>query len=93
MKGEWIDILEKYPELGQGVLIATNTGLITVGYRRSKLNGRSFDWQLFGSLEFLGLSEHDFITHWMPLPPSPDFNLKGKSEEDYLFPKKINPND
>lgn len=91
MKNEqWIDIADSYPQLGQGVLIALNTGVITIGYRQSKLNGRSHNWQIFGDLEFLGLHKHDYVTHWMELPKPPNFNEKNINTDDYQYPKQTN---
>jgi len=87
----WISILDEEPKAGQGVLIALNTGLITVGYRKLKKN--SHDWQVFGSLEFLGLVKDDYVTHWMPLPSPPNFPPNKKFTESELrelhqYPKR-----
>ena len=83
-KEKWIDILKEEPPAGQGVLIALSTGLITIGYRKLKKN--SHDWQIFGSMEFLGLCQDDFVTHWMPLPEPPDHKLNDASKELYQYP-------
>lgn len=82
----WICILQRKPPEGQGVLLALNTGVITVGYRKMKLGGKSHNWQIFGDLNNLGLQPYDYVTHWMPLPEPPDFKLNGRSEDLYLYP-------
>jgi len=72
---KWISIFKESPEFGQGVLVALNTGLITVAYRTKQVNkgyNQKYSWQLFGDKEVsLGVSEDDYITHWMPLPKIP----------------------
>ncbi len=86
MKANWIDILKEEPTAGKGVLIALNSGLITIGYRRLKKN--SHDWQLFGDIDvsLVVNPKTDFVTHWMPLPMHPDFKLGERTVEDYTLP-------
>lgn len=87
MKQEhWIDILKVEPAAGQAVLVALNTGLITVGYRKLKKN--SHNWQLFGDIDvsLVVNTETDFVTHWMLLPDPPDFKSGKKSDELYKYP-------
>jgi hypothetical protein len=70
-KEPWISILDEEPAAGRGVLISFNTGVITIGYRVIKKN--SHDWQLFGPVDFFGLTPIVYVTHWMPLPEPPNY--------------------
>lgn len=80
----WISINKEKPKLGQGVLIALNTGLITIAYRTKEVKegyNKEYSWQLFGDKEtHLWVSENDFVTHWQPLPSPPKEAYKGKEE-------------
>ena len=74
-KSEWIERVKKLPEWGQGVLVALNTGLITIAYRTKDVSegfNQEYSWQLFGDKETsLSVGKDDYVTHWMPLPTAP----------------------
>lgn len=71
----WISVNDELPELGLGVLVAIDTGSITVAYRSNKTSpgySREYAWQLFGHRDDnFGITDANQITHWMPLPPLP----------------------
>lgn len=80
----WISILEEEPNAGQGVLVVFNTGVIAIAYRVLKKN--SHNWQVYGPLGSLGLTNADYVTHWMHLPHPPEFIDTPIHRELYQYP-------
>lgn len=74
---EWISVYKQLPAFGRGVLVAIDTGAITIAFRTEDTNPgyrKEYAWQLFGDkYKTFGLDDLSFnqITHWMPLPEPP----------------------
>lgn len=79
----WVSVKHRLPPFGQGVLVAIDTGAITIAYRTEDTNPgyrKEYAWQLFGDkYKTFDLDDFNQITHWMTLPEPPKIeSLKNK---------------
>lgn len=65
---DWIDVEERLPTVGVSVLVFTKPG--AGGYRLMFRTEEPDVWRNIDNSSGL----HGWVTHWIPLPASPDLN-------------------
>jgi len=63
----WISVKDRLPEFCEDVLVRGECGIIDQGLRIKRSHSDEWVWS---ALNYSGCAEE--VTHWMPLPKSPD---------------------